>query len=155
MVTFARSIFDVTRPRAAVEAALGETPAAWLADLVDQVGKASSDLILGLGPAAAGRRFPVYDEIRVHTLVLLHRDGPLLLPVSLSSSSSEAVFTAAEADLEAARHGSGHTRIELSARYTTNPALVCDRRVFRWMTQDYTRRLGARIADHLLGTAAA
>lgn len=155
MVTFARSIFEVTRPSAAVEAALGETPAAWLADLVDQVGKASSDLILSLGPAAVGRRFPVYDEIRVHRLVLLHRDGPLLLPVSFSSSSSEAVFAGGEADLEAARRGAGHTRIELLARFTTNPALVCDRRVFRWMAQDYTRRLGARIAAHLLDSAAA
>ena len=155
MVTFARSIIDVTRPSAAVEAALGECPAAWLADLVDQVGRASSDLLVSLGPAAAARRFPVRDEVRVHDLILVRQDGPLLLPMSLASSAPDTVFATAEADLEAARQGAGHTRVELSARFTTNPSLTCDRRVVRWMTQDYTRRLGARIADHLLGSAAA
>jgi hypothetical protein len=155
VVTFARSIIDVTRPSAAVEAALGESPAAWVADLVDQVGRASADLLLSLGESASTHRFPVRDDVRVHRLILLRKDGPLLLPLSFGSSAPDAVFTSAEADLEAARRGAGLTRVELSARFTPNAGLAGDRRVLRWMTQDYTRRLGARIADHLLGSAAA
>ena len=154
MVTFARSVVDVPRRSAAVGAALGACPADWLADLVDQIGKASSDLLLGLGSAAAARRFPVREEVRVHSLILLHRNGPLLLPVSFVSSAPDALFVTAEADLEAARRGADHTRIQLSARFSTNSALARDRRAARWMIQDYTRRLGVRIADHLLDSAA-
>ncbi|MBO0706257.1 MAG: hypothetical protein J2P39_13110 [Candidatus Dormibacteraeota bacterium] len=74
--------------------------------------------------------------------------------MSLVSSAPDALLVSAEADLEAAPQGAGHTRILLSARYSMRTPPACDRRAVRWTIQDYTRRLGARIADHLLDSAA-
>ena len=145
---FASSQLDVARSPRQVEAALREQPAGWLTVLFEEAGQADWELLQQLAPESSPRRFPRREEVKVRPAVQIN--SALLLPLDWRSSSPDAIFPAAELDLEAAPlEGAIGTRIELRARLTAPGGREPDPALLEG-AQQYVRELTARICAHLL-----
>ena len=156
VVMFASADIEVAQPFGEVAVVLEESPASWLAALIEEAGRDSSELLDTVGPEGSAYRFPILEEVTVHPA--LHMDGGLVVPIAWGSAAPEALFRVGEADLfvvpleEPAR-----TRIELSARVsaaTDTPGGGPNLELLE-ATQAYMRRLAELIGAHLLHHVAA
>ena len=152
-VLFVSSQLDIPRLPSQIEAAFCQPPEGWLPGLIEEAGRADAELLRQLAPEAGRCRFPLGEEVRVRPAVRV--DGALLLPLEWSGLSPEAIFPAAELDLEAAPlEAAIGTRIELRARLTVVAARHADPALLA-AAQEYAQRLLARIGAHLVSDAAA
>ena len=156
LVTFASADIEVARPFGELEAVLRESPPTWLAALIEEAGKDSSELLDTVGPVGSGYRFPILEEVKVHPA--LQVDGGLVVPLEWGSAAPDAIFRVGEADLlvipaEEPTRAQIDLRVRVSAA-TDGPGIGPDLVVLE-ATQAYTRRVAELIVAHLLDRVAA
>lgn len=154
-VLFATAKLDVARSPSQVEAVLAARLAGWLPASVELAWQDDIARLREVAPPPGDRRwrFPLREEVEVHAATWLGHE--LLVPLDWLSGSPDAVFPAAEVDLEVTPlDGASGTRIELRARITALAARE-SRPAQRAAAQRFARRLMARLGIRLVGTVAA
>lgn len=134
---------------------MATSPAGWLPASVELAWQDDIARLREVAPPPADRRwrFPLREEVEVHAATQL--DHELVVPLGWLSKSPEAIFPAAEVDLEVTPlEGARGTRIELRARITA-PAAGDRQSTQRAAAQRFASRLMTRIGTRLVGTLAA
>jgi hypothetical protein len=155
MVVFASAKLDVARSPSRIEAVLAARPTGWLPASIELAWQDDIARLREVAPPHPDRRwrFPLREEVEVHAATQLGLG--LLVPLDWHSRSPDAIFPAAEVDLEmTSLEGASGTRIEVRARILA-PAAHDRQSAHREGAERFARRLMARIGARLVGTVAA
>ena len=158
-VLFASAKLDLARSPSRVEVLMATSPAGWLPASVELAWQDDIAWLQEVAPRAGGHwRFPLREEVEVHAATQLAHE--LLVPLGWLSESPDAIFPAAEVDLEVTPlEGASGTRIELRARISAPAAWdghsAQRAAAQRAAAQRFSSRLMARIGVRLVGAVVA